>query len=77
MNDITTEFQDERAHTWDTREVTLYRGEEIVDFGTIKELAERRKVSKDYIYWLTTPTAARRAEKSKNPQSRLVGVVTS
>lgn len=68
------EFPDVRKKSWRNREVTLYKGEEIIDFGTIAELAMRRGVSENYIYWLTTPTAARRA--NKNPEQRLIGVVT-
>lgn len=61
---------------WWNLEVTLYRGDEIVDFGTVKELAERRGVHKRTIYWLTMPTAQRRAASRKDPSKALVGVVS-
>lgn len=52
-----------KAKRWQ-REITLYRGEEIVGVGTIESLAEERGVSCKYMEWLTTPTAARRANGS-------------
>lgn len=58
------------------REVTLYRGEEVIDFGTVKELAERRKCTPEYIYWLTMPYAAKRANSRKDPSKAIVGVAT-
>lgn len=58
------------------REVTLYRGEEVIDFGTIKELAERRKCTPEYIYWLTMPYAAKVAASRKDPAKGIVGVAT-
>lgn len=70
------EFTGAYVPSWYNREVTLYRGDDVVDFGTVHELAQRRGVSEKYIYWLTTPTAVRRMEKSKNPNEHLIGVVT-
>lgn len=64
----------EQYQTYWNREVVLYRGDEIVDQGTIKEIAERRGVRKDTIYWLTMPTAHRRADKRKD-QSKAVRAV--
>jgi len=60
---------------WWNKEVTLYRGDEVIDTGTIKELAERRKVRKATIYWLTMPTAQRRAASRKDSSKATVGVM--
>lgn len=56
----------ERLQGYWRSDVVLYRGDEIIDQGTIKEVAERRGVRKDTIYWLTMPTAHRRADKRKD-----------
>jgi hypothetical protein len=61
------------SSTWNY-EVTLYRGDTIIDTGTIKEIAERRKVQKRYIKWLLTGAAARRADIRKD-QSRALRAV--
>lgn len=50
---------------WDY-EVTLYRGDEVVDTGTIREVAERRGVQKQTIYFYTTPTGQARAAARKD-----------
>ena len=55
----------ERYQTWWNREIVLYRGDDIIDQGTIKEIAERRGVRKDTIYFYTMPTAGRRADRRK------------
>ena len=55
-------------------EIALYRGEELIDSGTIKEIAERRTVRKDTIYWYTTAAGHRRADKRKD-QSQAVRAV--
>ncbi len=65
----------ERYSQYWNKEVTLYRGDEIIATGTIKDLAEKRKVRKDTIYWLTMPTAYRRAASRKNPANATVGVM--
>lgn len=57
------------------KEVTLYRGEEVIATGTIKELSEQRKVTPEYIYWLTMPFASRRAAGRKDPSRAIVGVM--
>jgi hypothetical protein len=41
--------------SWWRQDIALYRGDELIDSGTIKEIAERRGVRKDTIYWHTTP----------------------
>lgn len=57
------------------KEVTLYRGEDVIDTGTIKELAERRGCTPEYIYWLTMPYASQRANGRKDPSRAIVGVM--
>lgn len=61
---------------WWNSEVTLYRGDSIVGVGTIRDLAEKRKVRKATIYWLTMPTAHRRADSRKD-QSKAMRAVLS
>lgn len=56
----------ERFQGWWNREVVLYKGEDIVMQGTIKQVAEWRGVRKDTIYWMTMPTAERRKAKFKD-----------
>ena len=61
---------------WWNREIMLYCGDELIDQGTIKEIAERRNVRKDTIYLYTLPTAPRRAAKRKNKTTKgLVAIV--
>lgn len=64
----------ERYQGWWKKEVVLYRGDEIIDQGTIQEVAERRGVRKDTIYWMTMPTAERRKALHKD-QSKVHRVV--
>lgn len=61
--------------TWWSREVVLYKGDDIVDQGTIKEVAERRGVQKRTIYYYTMPAGHRRAARRKT--SGLVAEVVS
>jgi len=58
---------------WRT-EVALYKGDDLIDQGAIKELAERRGVQKATIYWMTMPTASRRADTRKNQSKALRAV---
>lgn len=44
----------------------MYKGEECLAIGTIKELAEKLKVKEKTIYFYTTPTYKKRIKKSKN-----------
>ncbi|NWL89985.1 hypothetical protein DMN77_20760 [Paenibacillus sp. 79R4] len=55
-------------------EFAIYKGEEMLAIGTAKECAEKLGVSKEYIYWLTMPTAKRRLDKRKHPERCTVGV---
>jgi hypothetical protein len=42
---------------WWRQDIALYRGDELIDSGTIKEIAERRGVRKDTIRWYLTGAA--------------------
>ena len=64
----------ERLQAYWRYEVTIYRGDDIIDHGTIKDVAERRGIRKDTIYWYTTPTGQRRADKRKD-QSKTLRVI--
>lgn len=44
----------------------LYKGEECLGIGTLKELAEQLKVKYETMYFYTTPTYKKRCKKSKN-----------
>lgn len=65
----------ERLQGYWRRDIVLYRGEEVIDTGTIQEVAERRGVRKDTIYWLTMPTAHRRANGRKNQAKAMRGIL--
>lgn len=52
-------------------EVVVYRGDDIIETGTIRQIAEKWNVQKRYIYWLTMPTAHRRADSRKNKSTGL------
>lgn len=66
--------KNEQFQSYWRREVVLYQGESVIDQGTIQEIAERRGVRKDTIYWMTMPTAERRKSRYKN-QSRVLRAV--
>jgi hypothetical protein len=66
----------EPFRSWWRQEIALYRGDELVDSGTIKEIAERRGVRKDTIRWYLTGAGHRRADKRKD-QSQAVRAVRS
>lgn len=55
-------------------DVAVYRGDDIIAQGTIKQVAEQLGVLKSTIYFYTTPTGAERAAKAKN-QSKVRRVV--
>jgi hypothetical protein len=61
------------SSTWNY-EIALYRGDELIDSGTIKEIAERRGVRKDTIRWYLTGAGQRRADARKD-QSRSMRAV--
>ncbi|MBH0159079.1 hypothetical protein IHV10_22170 [Fictibacillus sp. 5RED26] len=55
------------------REYAVYKGESLLAMGTSEECAVELKVTKEYIEWLTTPTAKRRLASRKNPENCTVG----
>jgi len=55
-------------------EVALYFGDDIVDTGTVKAIAERRGVLKRTILYYLSPAAQRRADTRKK-QSQATRVV--
>lgn len=50
------------------QEYAVYKNGEIITVGTDEECAKALGVSKEYIRFMTTPTAKRRIEKLKNPE---------
>ena len=48
------------------KEFALYKGEECLAIGTIKEIAEKLKVKYKTIYFYTMPSYKRRCNKGKN-----------
>ncbi len=38
----------------------LYRGDELVDFGTMNEIVERHGMTEEHVRWLTFPSVHRR-----------------
>lgn len=55
-------------------EFAIYKGEELIAMGTAEECASKLGVTKEYIYWLTMPTAKKRLAKRKNPERCTVGI---
>ncbi|WP_069188319.1 hypothetical protein [Paenibacillus sp. GM2] len=55
-------------------EFAIYKGDEMLALGTAKECAKKLGVTKEYIYWLTMPTAKRRFAKRMHPERCTVGV---
>lgn len=51
----------------------VYKGEDVVAIGSLSEVAERLGVTEDYVRWLSTPTAHRKAAASK--RGRMVAEV--
>jgi hypothetical protein len=57
-------------------EIALYRGDELIDNGTIKGIAERIGVRKDTIYWVhDASTLGYRRADSRKDQSQAVRAV--
>lgn len=48
------------------KEYALYKGEECLGIGTLKELAKKFNVKYRTMYFYTMPTYKRRCKKSKN-----------
>lgn len=63
------------SRTWNY-EIVLYRGDDIIDQGTIKQVAERRGVQKMTIRYYLTPAGHRRAasRKDQNKAMRAIRV---
>lgn len=55
-------------------EIALYRGDDIIDTGTVKEIADRRGVQKLTIYYYLMPVAGKRADSRKNKTAGLRAV---
>ena len=58
------------SSTW-RQEVTVYKGDDIIDSGTIKEVAERMGVQKRTICYYLTPTGSKRADRRKKQHKTL------
>lgn len=67
--------QIERLQGYWHKDVVLYRGDDVIDTGTVQEVADRRHVRKDTIYWLTSPTAHRRAASRKDQTKAMRGIL--
>ncbi len=67
----------ERYASWWNRGIILYRGDDIIAQGTIREVAEQLGVRKDTIYWYTTGAGLRRAEARKDQRKARRAVVVS
>lgn len=52
----------------------LYKGDELLDVGTLRELAERRGVKEETIYYYSMPAYQRRGLRNEN---RLLAVKIS
>lgn len=64
----------ERRQAYWRYEIALYRGDEIIDTGTIEEVADRRGVQKLTIHYYLMPIAAKRAAARKDKSTGLVAV---
>jgi K+/H+ antiporter YhaU regulatory subunit KhtT len=56
------------------KEYAIYKGDELLVIGTAEECAKKLNVKKEYIYWLTKPTAQKRLAKRKDPDKCMVGI---
>lgn len=65
----------EPIRAYDQYEIALYRGDEVIEMGTIKEIAERRGVLRQTIRWYLTGAAYRRAASRKNQAKAIRGVL--
>lgn len=48
------------------KEYALYKGDDCLAIGTIKEIAKQMNVKEETIYFYTMPAYKRRCKKSKN-----------
>jgi hypothetical protein len=66
----------EPFRSWWRQDIALYRGDELIDSGTIKEIAERRGVAKTrYGGTLRAQGAGRRRADRRKDQSKAVRAV--
>lgn len=56
----------------DGRNYALYRGDELLDVGTLREIAERQGVKEQTVYYYSTPSYRRRCDGSED---RLLAVL--
>jgi hypothetical protein len=56
------------------KDYAIYKGDELLVIGTAEECAKKLNVKKEYIYWLTKPTAKKRLAKRKDPDKCMVGI---
>lgn len=61
------------SSTWNY-EIVLYKGDDVIDQGTVREVAERRGVRKDTIRYYLTPAGHRRADRRKIAGMRAIKV---
>lgn len=54
------------------KEYAVYKGDDLVVFGTAEQCANELGVAKSYIQWLTTNAYKRRLATRKNPEKCLV-----
>jgi hypothetical protein len=64
----------EPFRSWWRQDIALYRGDELIDSGTIKEIAERRGVAKTRYGGNLAGAGRRRADRRKD-QSKAVRAV--
>lgn len=50
---------------------SMYKGEEEIAFGTIKEIAAKLGVNEKTIYFYTTPTYKKRVKAGKNRREKI------
>ena len=65
----------EPVSSWENWQILLYHGDQIVDRGTIKEIAKRRNIQKGTVYRYCMPFAAKRNAQRKNKNLGFTGVV--
>ena len=56
----------------ETREYALYKGEEVLSIGTIKEIANQLKVAESTIRFYKRPAYIKRRENSKTGNYRIL-----
>lgn len=57
-----------------TKLFALYKGDEFIDFGTARELAERYNYKINTIYWLSTPSNLKRIRERKHTYNALYAI---